>query len=49
MIEKKELKQVVDGLVWYTPTEKEVSHYGSGGVAIIEQWIASHAQYFIGE
>ena len=48
MIEKKELKQVVDGLVWFTPTEKGVSHYGSVRVAIIDQWIASHARYFIG-
>ena len=49
MIEKKQLKKMVDGLVWYTPTKKELSQYGSGGVAIIDQWIASHAQYFIGK
>lgn len=49
IIEKKLLKEVVGGLVWYSPTEDEQRHFGSGGVAIIDQWIASHAKYFIGE
>ena len=40
---------MVDGLVWYSPTKGELRRYGSGGVAIIDQWIASHAKYFIGK
>ena len=47
--EKEELKGMVEGLVWYMPRKEELARYGSGGVAIIDQWIASHAQYFIGE
>ena len=47
--EKEELKSMVDGLVWYRPRKEELTRYGSGGVAIIDQWIASHAQYFIGK
>ena len=42
------LAQLVKGLVWYTPTEEDLHRYGDGGVAIIDQWIASHAQWFIG-
>ena len=40
---------MVEGLVWYSPTEEELRRYGSGGVAIIDQWITSHAQFFIGK
>ena len=40
---------MVEGLVWYSPTNEELHRYGSGGVAIIDQWIASHAQFFIGK
>ena len=47
--EKKELRKMVEGLVWYSPTEEELRRYGSGGVAIIDQWITSHAQFFIGK
>ena len=47
--EKEELKKMVEGLVWYRPRKEELARYGSGGVAIIDQWIASHAQYFIGK
>ena len=35
--------------MWYRPTKEEKTRYGSGGVAIIDQWIASHARYFIGK
>ena len=42
------LAQLVKGLVWYTPTEEDLHRYGDGGVAIIDQWIASHAKWFIG-
>ena len=48
-LEKRELQVMVDGLVWYSPSKDERRHYGSGGVAIIDQWIASHARYFIGK
>lgn len=47
--EKEELKKKVKGLVWYSPRKEELGRYGSGGVAIIDQWIASHAKYFIGK
>ena len=39
---------MVKGLVWYTPTNTELRNYGDGGVAIIDQWIAAHAKYFVG-
>ena len=42
------LKRTVRGLVWYEPSEDEIHLYGDGGVAIIDQWIASHGKYFVG-
>lgn len=39
---------MVDGLVWYTPTDEEKRLYGDGGVAIIDQWVSAHARHFIG-
>ena len=42
------LAGLVEGLVWYTPTDDDLHRYGDGGVAIIDQWIASHAKLFIG-
>lgn len=33
---------------WFEPTDKQLHRYGDGGVAIIDQWIASHAKYFVG-
>lgn len=47
--EKEELRKMVEGLVWYSPTKEELRRHGSGGVAIIDQWIASHAKFFIGK
>lgn len=32
----------------FSPTEEELVKLGDGGVAIVDQWIASHAQHFIG-
>nr|XP_011415600.2 GDP-fucose protein O-fucosyltransferase 2 [Crassostrea gigas] len=32
----------------FQPTRQEVGIYKDGGVAIIDQWIACHARYFIG-
>ena len=39
---------LVGGLVWFAPTEDELFLHKDGGVAIIDQWIASHGKYFIG-
>ena len=39
---------MVKGLVWYTPTDEELRTFHDGGVAIIDQWIAAHAKFFIG-
>ena len=47
-IDKKKLRKLVKGLVWFTPSDKGLGRYGDGGIAIIDQWIASHAEYFIG-
>ena len=46
--EKQRLKLLVGGLVWFVPTEDELFLHRDGGVAIIDQWIASHGKYFIG-
>lgn len=46
--EKQFVQSQVPGLVYYKPTESQLSRHGDGGVAIIDQWIASHAKYFIG-
>ena len=46
--EKQRLKLLVGGLVWFAPTESELFLHRDGGVAIIDQWIASHGKYFIG-
>ena len=46
--EKQRLKLLVGGLVWFAPTESELFFHRDGGVAIIDQWIASHGKYFIG-
>ncbi len=48
-IERLSLAELVDGLVWYSPTQNMLRRYGDGGVAIIDQWIASHAKFFVGE
>lgn len=48
-LEREVLAQLVEGVVWYLPTEEDLHHYGDGGVAIIDQWIASHAKFFIGQ
>ncbi len=42
------LKGLVNGLVWYQPSDKELRQFGDGGVAIIDQWIAAHAKFFVG-
>lgn len=46
--EKQRLQELVEGLVWYEVSESMIRRYGDGGVAIIDQWIASHAGYFVG-
>ena len=46
--ERKVLAELVGGMVWFTPTEDELHRYGDGGVAIVDQWIASHAKFFVG-
>ena len=46
--EKQKLKLLADGVVWFEPTEDEIYSLRDGGVAIIDQWIASHGNYFIG-
>ena len=48
--EMRELRQSLDGVrvVRYEPSHSELSVLKDGGVAIIDQIICSHAQYFIG-
>ena len=46
--EKHKLQEIVPGLVWYQPTDADIGRCGDGGVAIIDQWIAAHAVYFVG-
>lgn len=48
LLEKRQLQNLVSGLVWYQPTANDIHRYGDGGVAIIDQWIAAHAVYFVG-
>jgi peptide-O-fucosyltransferase len=48
-LEKEVLARLVEGVVWYTPTSEDMHRYGDGGVAIIDQWIASHAKFFTGK
>jgi hypothetical protein len=48
-LEKEVLAHLVEGVVWYTPTNDNIHRYGDGGVAIIDQWIASHAKFFTGK
>ena len=35
-------------MVYYEATDGEKWQFGDGGVAIIDQWIAAHAKYFVG-
>ena len=35
-------------LMKYDPPKEILHNYGDGGVAIIDQWICAHAQYFVG-
>lgn len=46
--ERETFAKLVEDVVWYTPSEHNLHHYGDGGVAIIDQWIAAHAKFFIG-
>ena len=46
--EKEQLRQMVDGLVWFEPTLDQLHLYMDGGVAIIDQWIAAHGRHFVG-
>lgn len=48
-LERRELSELVGGVVWYMPSEEDLHHYGDGGMAIIDQWIASHAKFFVGQ
>ena len=48
-IERRVIADLVEGVVWFTPTDSELQLYGDGGVAIIDQWIASHAKFFTGK
>lgn len=43
---KQLLKQVT--LFYYKPSRDVIRKYKDGGIAIIDQWICSHARYFIG-
>ena len=47
--ERKKLAKLVKGVVWYTPSQTELNRFGDGGVAIIDQWISSHAKFFVGK
>ena len=46
--EKQLLQAQVPGLVFYVPQEGQLQKFGDGGIAIIDQWIAAHANYFVG-
>lgn len=36
---------MLDGEVhWYMPSIEDIERYGDGGIAIIDQWILSHAK-----
>ncbi|XP_071942701.1 GDP-fucose protein O-fucosyltransferase 2-like isoform X1 [Antedon mediterranea] len=44
-----DLKSQVDGkVVHYRPPKDIMERFKDGGVAIIDQWVAAHAKYFIG-
>ncbi|KAF6121123.1 protein O-fucosyltransferase 2 [Phyllostomus discolor] len=46
--EYEELKKLLPEMVRFEPTWEELELYKDGGVAIIDQWICSHARFFIG-
>nr|XP_044606807.1 GDP-fucose protein O-fucosyltransferase 2 isoform X2 [Equus asinus] len=46
--EYEQLKQLLPEMVRFEPTWEELELYKDGGVAIIDQWICSHARFFIG-
>ena len=46
--EKHQLQEMMSGLVCYQPTAADIGCYGDAGVAIIDQWLAAHAVYFVG-
>ncbi|XP_039113058.1 GDP-fucose protein O-fucosyltransferase 2 isoform X1 [Hyaena hyaena] len=46
--EHEELKRLLPEMVTFEPTWEELELYRDGGVAIIDQWICSHARFFIG-
>ena len=46
--EMKQLNSLVPEMVRFEPTKDELKKYKMGGIAIIDQIICSHAQYFIG-
>ncbi|KAF6385353.1 protein O-fucosyltransferase 2 [Rhinolophus ferrumequinum] len=46
--EYEELKRLLPEMVRFEPTWEELELYKDGGVAIIDQWVCSHARFFIG-
>nr|XP_020829057.1 GDP-fucose protein O-fucosyltransferase 2 [Phascolarctos cinereus] len=46
--ECEELKRLLPEMVRFEPTWEELELYKDGGIAIIDQWICSHARFFIG-
>ncbi|MBZ3873026.1 GDP-fucose protein O-fucosyltransferase 2 [Sciurus carolinensis] len=46
--EFEELKKLLPRMVAFEPSWEELELYKDGGVAIIDQWICSHARFFIG-
>ncbi|XP_076723953.1 GDP-fucose protein O-fucosyltransferase 2 isoform X2 [Callospermophilus lateralis] len=46
--EYEELKKLLPKMVTFEPSWEELELYKDGGVAIIDQWICSHARFFIG-
>ncbi|XP_037597939.1 GDP-fucose protein O-fucosyltransferase 2 isoform X2 [Cebus imitator] len=46
--EYEELKKLLPEMVRFEPTWEELELYKDGGIAIIDQWICSHARFFIG-
>lgn len=43
--EYEELKRLLPEMVRFEPTWEELELYKDGGVAIIDQWVCSHARY----
>lgn len=43
--EYEELKKLLPKMVTFEPSWEELELYKDGGVAIIDQWICSHARY----